>query len=129
MQICNANSVSTHNGRYIHLRETPHGDLDLVLSRDGRDDFPAIDSIRNRYGNRPALTALLADHLARGWELVSPREIDAPVLGPILTRELERDPDASVIAVGRVYWYPEFAICDEIDELRRQGFLELRGST
>lgn len=128
MQTSPTNSWTTHNGRFLHLRETPHGNLDLVLSQQGRECFPSIDSIRNRYGNHSALTILLADHLACGWELLLRCELDVPALGPILARDVKRDSWGSVVTAGRVFWYPDFAFCDEIDELQRSGFLELRGS-
>ena len=128
MQILNNHHGTTHNGTYVHLRETPHGNLDLVLSERGREDFAAIESIRDRYGNRPALLTLLADHLERGWELIPPRDLGTLALGPILARAVERDASGSVVGIGPVYWYPDFPIYDEIDELLRQGFLELQGS-
>jgi hypothetical protein len=128
MPVNDASHQTTENGRFVHLRETPDGNLDLVLSERGRDEFAAIESIRDRYGNRPALTALLADHLGRGWELVPPRDLGTPALGPILSREIERSDAGSIIATGRIYWYPDYPIYDEIDELHRQGFLELRGT-
>lgn len=128
MSISEVHSRKTQNGRFVHLRETPHGNLDLVLSQSGREEFPAIESIRKRHGNRPALIVLLADHLASGWELVPPEDLGTPALGPILGREIERDAYGAIITAGRLYWYPEFPIYDEIDELHRQGFLELQGS-
>ena len=33
-----------------------------------------------------------------------------------------------VMKVGRVYWYPEYAVLDEIEELRHNGFVEFSGN-
>ncbi len=124
----NTHPRTTYHGRYVHLRETPHGDLDLVLSAEGQDVFPSIDSIRCRYGNRPALATLLADHLEWGWELVDPQELGAFTLSPILSREIERDSDGAIVVAGRLYWQADLPVVDPIDELRRRGFLEFRGT-
>ena len=118
----------TESGFYIHLCEAPNGILDLVLSEQGREQFAEIESIRKSYGSRAALAALLKDHSQNGWEFIPPWDLGALTSAPILSREIERDDEGRAVAVGRVYWFPEFAMLDEIEELRRTGFLEFRGA-
>lgn len=119
---------ATERGFYVHLHETPDGNLHIVLNERGRDEFDEIQSIRNQYGIRAALAVLLEDHLTNGWELVPPRDLGALTSAPILSREIERDIRGTIVAAGRVFWYPDYAVLDEIEELRRHGFLEFRGA-
>ena len=63
-----------------------------------------------------------------GEQLLRSRRACAGTSGPILSREIERDANGSLISAGRVYWFPAFAVLDEIEELRRHGFIEFRGT-
>lgn len=119
---------TANRGYYVQLQETPDGNLHIVLNARGREEFDEIASVRKQYGIRAALAVLLEDHLMNGWELVPPRDLGALTAAPILSREIERDLHGTVIAAGRVFWYPDYAVLDEIEELRRHGFLEFRGA-
>ena len=124
MPIDDVSGRATNQGFYVHLHETPDGKLDLVLSGRGRQEFSGIAAIRDRYGTRAALAVLLDDHLHNGWQFVPPSDIGAFTSGPLLSREIERDASGAVIAAGRVYWFPAYTVLDEIEELRRNGFVE-----
>lgn len=111
----------------VQLHETPEGNLDLLLSDGGLRTLSEIEAIRDKYGGRARLFAILRDHFLCGWELVSGGDLGVLTAAPILSREIERDLDGTVVGIGRLYWYPHFPVLDEIEELRRHGWIEFRG--
>jgi hypothetical protein len=115
-------------GFYVDLHESPDGYLHVLLNCRGREEFGTITAIHDQYGIRAALIALIDDHLQGAWELVHGRDLGALTSGPILSRDIERDLDGTIVTAGRVYWYPDFAVLDEIEELYRHGFLEFRSA-
>ena len=115
-----------NRGKYVDLQETLDGNVHLVLNRRGRRDFPEIDAVHDFYGPQTAFSALLNDHVVNGWELVPGRDLGVATIAPILSRDIERDGDGTVISAGRVYWYRDYLDLDGIRELRRHGYLEFR---
>lgn len=57
------------------------------------------------------------------WEWVQPAEIGALTSAPILSREVTRNDAGDVLTVGRVYWYPAYAVNDPLADLVEQGVL------
>lgn len=105
-------------GFYVDLQKTADGNLHIHLTRNGRRYFDEIQEQRDSLGINAALDALLEDHLSSGWEMVPPEDIGALTAAPILSDEIVRDEDGRVTHAGRVYWYPEYQVLDEIEELR-----------
>lgn len=97
----------------------------LKITRTG--DFRPIEQIRDAEGINAALLALLEHHLANGWEMVPPKDLGALTSAPILSDEIERDEDGQITAAGRVYWYPDYAVRDEIQELREKISIVFQG--
>jgi hypothetical protein len=83
---------------------------------------------RDAHGINAALCALLGDHLCNGWEMVPPEDIGALTAAPILSDEIVRDDEGRLTEAGRVYWYPDYAVRDEIEELRRDLVLVFQGA-
>ena len=115
------------HGFYVDLRKTAGGDLEILLNRNGRRHFPEIREQRDAFGINAALYALLEDHLCCGWEMVPPEDIGALTSAPILSDEINRDDRGQVTRAGRVYWYPDYQIRDEIEELRQYLVLLFQG--
>jgi hypothetical protein len=115
-------------GFYGDLRKSGDGNLEIVLSERGRAAFDEIEEERDRYGIQAALFALLEDHLCNGWEMVPPEDIGALTAAPILSDEITRDDQGQVTEAGRVYWFPDYAVRDEIEELRRHFVLVFLGA-
>ena len=115
------------HGFYVDLRKTTSGDLEIRLNRNGRRHFANIREQRDTLGINAALYALLEDHLCGGWEMVPPEDIGALTAAPILSDEISRDDQGSVTQAGRVYWYPDYQVRDEIDEIRRNHVLLFQG--
>lgn len=59
------------------------------------------------------------------WEWLRPAEVGALTDAPILSREVERDASGNVTHVGRVYWYPAYAVRDPLVDLVDGGVLTL----
>ena len=105
-------------GFYVDLEKTEDGNLRIRLNRNGRRNFAEIREQRDAYGINAALYALLEDHLASGWEMVPPEDIGALTAAPIISDEISRDDEGRVTEAGRVYWYPDYQVRDEIEEIR-----------
>lgn len=118
---------STSYGFYVDLRRTDEGDLAIILNENGQKEFEAIEEMRSAHGIDGALEILLEDHLGNGWKMVAPEEIGALTSSPILSDEVERDEEGELADVGRVYWFPEYQVCDEIEELRTKLVVVFRG--
>ena len=111
------------HGFYVDLRKTPEGNLEIRLNRTGRRHFADIREQRDAFGINAALYAILEDHLCTGWEMVPPEDLGTLTAAPILSDEIVRDDEGRLTAAGRVYWYQDYQIRDEIEEL--QSRLEL----
>jgi len=114
-------------GFYVDLVKTDDGDLAIVLNENGQRAFETIEEMRSAQGIAAALETLLEDHLGNGWEMVAPEEIGALTSSPILSDEVHRDQEGELADVGQVYWYPEYQVRDEIEELRKGLVVVLRG--
>ena len=123
----NEASPPVEHGFYVDLRKTAGGDLEILLNRNGRRHFSEIREQRDAFGINAALYALLEDHLCSGWEMVPPEDIGALTAAPILSDEISRDDHGNVTQAGRVYWYPDYAVRDEIQEIRENLLLCFQG--
>jgi hypothetical protein len=61
--------------------------------------------------------------------MVPPEDIGALTAAPILSDEIVRDDNGRVVEAGRVYWYPDYAVRDEIEGLRDRLLLLFQGVT
>ena len=114
-------------GFYVDLHKAPDGNLHILLNRNGRRHFAAIREERDAFGTNAALCALLEDHLSSGWEMVPPEDIGALTAAPILSDEITRDDHGRVTDAGRVFWFPDYQVRDEIEELRKHLVLVFQG--
>jgi hypothetical protein len=115
------------HGFYVDLEKAADGNLHIHLNRTGRRYFADIAEQRDALGIYAALYAILEDHLCTGWEMVPPEDIGALTAAPILSDEIVRDDEGRLTAAGRVYWYPDYAVRDEIEELRSHLMLVFQG--
>jgi len=122
-----ATAKPVEHGFYVDLRKTDGGDLEIVLNANGRTEFATIEEEKDAYGIHAALCTLLEDHLCNGWEMVPPEDIGALTAAPILSDDILRDDQGQVVEVGRVYWYPDYQVRDEIEELRTKLVIVFSG--
>lgn len=117
----------TFHGQYVDLEKTGSGDLRILLNATGRTEFELIGEIREKLGIDAALVELLEDHLCNGWELLRPEEIGALTSALLFSDEVDRDDFGEVRAVGRVFWNPDYAVCDEVEQLRDKHVVVFQG--
>lgn len=117
----------TDHGVYLDLERLPDGNLKLQLTDTARSEFADFECFRDEHGIHAALLELLADHLGNSWEEIRPEEINALTSSLLLSEEVKRDEHGVLIEVGRVYWNPQYAVMDEIEELRIRSFMVMNG--
>jgi hypothetical protein len=117
------------HGFCVDLRKTDAGDLEILLNEQGRANFSTIQEERDAHGIHAALHALLEDHLCNGWEMVPPEDIGALTAAPIVSDEIVRDDEGRITEAGRVFWYPDYAVRDEIEDLCERSVLVLQSGT
>jgi len=98
----------------------------LKLTKEGREELEAhrIDRLSPHNwdtGTDQILCDLLEYSLCNGWESVPPEDIGALTSAPILSDEITRDDNGNITEIGKVYWFPDYAVRSEIDELADNG--------
>jgi hypothetical protein len=111
----------------VNFDKTMEGNLRIALTDEGRVALPEIESIRDRDGINAAFLSLIAPRLEHGWEAIRPEEIGALTDSLILGDDVERDDHGRLARVGRVYWNPDYAVRDEIEEIEQRGYVEYVG--
>ena len=114
------------HGRYVDLEEKEDGNLEIVLTDDGRHEISGLyeggpDYPEGGVAEDEAMSTLLADHLGSGWEWLAPEEIGALTSAMILTHDAERDDEGKLERVGRVYWDPDYQVRSTVEELAKSG--------
>ena len=107
---------------YIEIVKSKEG-ITLKLTPEGREELQSCQRSDGGWskGTDYILADLLEDHLANGWEMVPPEDIGALTSAPILSDEVERDDFGKITKVGRVYWFPDYAVTCELEELLEKG--------
>jgi len=92
----------------------------LTADNESRAELAALLRDDNGYNRAEGY---VAEELHERWEFVRPEEIGALTSSPIIAEcdGLDRDEDGELIAVGKVAWFPDYAIADPWEELRNTG--------
>lgn len=99
-------------GSHVDLKETPAG-LKIELLPEGRAWLQTERTADGwKRGTKFIFQDMLEDWFGCGWEWVLPEDIGALTSAPIL-----RSPD------GAIYWFPEYAVQCELEEMLSQGFV------
>jgi hypothetical protein len=111
----------------LRIKLTPAGreELEGQLLTDGeeyRDSDPT--GYQWKRGHNEIFHDLLEDHLCNGWEMVPPEDIGALTSSPILSDSAVRDDDDKLTSIGDVYWFPEYQVKSELEELLEKGFVD-----
>ena len=108
---------------YIEIVKSAEG-ITLKLTELGRaelKDFRIDGGTCWAKSQDSILADLLEDHLCNGWEFIRPEEIGALTAAPILTDSAVRDDQGKLLSVEQVYWFPDYAVRCELDELMENG--------
>lgn len=115
-------------GTYVDLEKTPDATLKISLTDEGRHAIDEFERIRAELGIDAAVREILEDHLCGVWEEVFPEEIGALTSAMLLSDDVERDDEGQVTRIGRVYWNANYAVMDEIRELRERSYVVFDGA-
>ena len=111
----------------LRIKLTPAGreELEGRLVKPGDKNY-SYDSGEKQWKQSHAtiLFDLLEDHLCNGWEMVPPEDIGALTSSPILSDSAVRDDDDKLTSIGDVYWFPEYQVKSELEELLEKGFVD-----
>lgn len=132
-----------HKGNYLNLNELPNGNLKLTLTADGKEflesDIFDMDAWQNEgelhFNTRThsLLLAMLEDIGCNSEiELLHPDTSDYLKIGaltsaPIIAADVERNNEGELLSVGKVFWFPNYAIESELETLLTKGFVEFEG--
>ena len=97
--------------KYVEFVEIPHF-LSIKLLPEGKEEIESqkVDEDSWKKGTNDILSDLLEWQMCNGWEWVNPEDIGALTASPII-----RSPD------GKVYWFPNYAVTCELEELLEHG--------
>lgn len=108
---------------YTDLEILPNKDLKISITADGREELAEMDARENNPGTDYKLARLLEYHLGNGWEFVRPEEVSALTSSPILSNDVSRDDDGELTAIGEVWWFPNYQVINEVEEMKDSGFV------
>lgn len=110
--------------------EKINGDLKITLTEEGREFLKENRNEDNSDWNKGTdfiYFDLTEGILCEEWEHIRPEECGAMTDGIIISDEAERDDQGNLTKLGRVYWYPNYQIRAEIDDLWEDGECILEG--
>lgn len=90
--------------------------LRLTLLPEARDDIEL---------GKTHLSDVIEHQLCNGWQWVNPEEIGALTEAPIITDDYEWDEHGNLTHCGSVYAYMDYMLYDPVDELVKNGYIEL----
>lgn len=90
----------------------------LTADNSGRSEMAEALSYGSGHGEM-----LVSDELHERWEFIAPEVVGALTDSPILAEcdGIERDYDGEITKVGKVAWFPDYAVRDPWQELRNRG--------
>lgn len=100
-----------------------NGQLHIRLDPDAREE---VEELLEKPVDQ-AFSELIEWHLSNGWTLLDPGDVGALTESPILSQDVQWDEDGNILSVGRVYWFPEYQVKSEIQELLEHGEVVFRG--
>lgn len=100
-----------------------NGQLHIRLDPDAREE---VEELLEKPVDQ-AFADLIEWHLGNGWTLLDPDDVGALTASPILSNDVQWDEDGNIVSVGRVFWFPEYQVKSEIEELLEHGEVVFRG--
>jgi hypothetical protein len=92
----------------------------LVASNESRAELADLLRGDNAYNRAEGY---VAEQLHEKWEFVRPEEVGALTDSPLLAEcdGIVRDDEGELTDVGKVAWFPDYAVRDPWEELRNRG--------
>jgi hypothetical protein len=114
--------------RLVEFKKLPSGNLRIELLPEGREEVEEIQR-REDIGIFHKFCDVIEFQLANGWDLIHPEEIAALISDycPVLSDEATYDDHGEAETIGRVYWFPDYQIYDEVEKLLEDGSIVFEG--
>lgn len=109
---------------YLDLHVAPNGNLVIRLTPEGKTYIEDHNLLEK--GTNEALYDLFENHMGNGWWLwTGGDEEPYQVLGamtdsPLVSNDATLNDDGTW-EIGRVWWFPDYAVRDEVRELYERG--------
>ena len=109
--------------QYVDFIKLPNGDLRIKLLRGHKRDIKDIQ--KSIPGIISQFLEVIEYQLCTGWEEIKPEEIGALTSSIILSDDVTRDDSTDEITdIGNVWWFPDYMIKDEVQELLDKGYID-----
>ena len=87
-----------------------------------------LDEQRDNQGWKRGTLYILLDliefQLCNGWDEIKPEDIGALTSAPILSDNADFDDEGNLRNVESLYWFPDYAVSCEIEELLAEGHVD-----
>lgn len=105
-----------------------NGNLRIELLPERREEVEEIQR-REDIGIFHKFLGVIEWQLGEGWDIIRPEEIASLISDecPVLSDEATYDDHGEAETIGRVYWFPDYQIYDEVEILLEKGFIEFEG--
>jgi hypothetical protein len=104
-----------------------NGNLVITLTPAGREEIATAEADGENIDSDFYMGQLFDHPFCNGWEVIQPEEIAALTSAPIFSDEAERDEQGKLLAVRRVYWFPNYQIESPIQTLKEKGVVIFTG--
>lgn len=107
---------------YIKLQENESGDLLITLTEEGKEELPEIIQRNSFYAG--VWTDLLESIICNSeTEFIRPEQIGALTDSPIIGLNVSLDDDGKIEEREdtKFFWFPDYQVIDEFNELLTKG--------
>lgn len=104
----------------ITYETTPQGDLKFSADQESREELLDILADPDR-GYPRAQDYLVEQVVGNGLEYLRPEAVGALTSAPIFGEDVSWSDSGEVEAAGALFWFPNYAVSDELEVLARTG--------
>jgi hypothetical protein len=109
-------------GQLVEFTKLSNGDLRISLLPEGREE--AVEISKTNKSTNAKFTEIIMHQICNGWDVLRPEEVGALTDSLILSDDSEFDDEGEVITIGNVWWFPNYQILDEVEELLKNGYVD-----
>lgn len=112
----------------ITYEKTAEGNLKFCADAEAREEIHTILNDPNG-GYQKALDYLIECVTGNGLEFLAPERIGALTSAPIFGEDIQYGDDGNIDDVGAVFWFPNYAVVNEMELLAESGELVFQRDT
>jgi hypothetical protein len=106
----------------VQFKKLENGNLRISLIEEERSEVEEIS--QNGKGIDAQFIEIIEHQLCNGWDMIKPEEIAALTSAPILSDSAIYDDRGILTGIDEVWWYPNYAIFNEVEELLEHGYID-----